>query len=427
MFKGIRSLFHMLDELDAEKPAAAPIAGAATARALVLDPDVTSAQALAAILATAGLGADLHHDPTAFAAACGTAPPPLAFIDVHEQGAMAIDVLVTLSEHRYRGAVQLMGEGPLPLLEVVRRMGERHGLQMLPVLQKPLDAPAVRQVLSALDLDETSAGAAPDLAEALARDWIEFWYQPKIDLRRMQIAGVETFARVQHPQLGVLSPGSFMDSATDGDLVQLARRALISALGAAARFSGLGINLRLAVNVPVPALLELPIAELVQKFGPRHQRWPGLLLDVTEEQVVAQIPRVQAISTALTDCNVRLAIDDFGRGMLPPSRLRELPFLELKLDRNFVNGCAADAGRAETCRSVINLAHTLDCVAVAVGVERIADMRALAAMGCGLGQGYLFGEPMPEEALAEAMLRRAVRPQHSSEGRHKPLGPARAG
>lgn len=434
MFKEIRSLFQMLDELDAAEPvAAAPVARAAPAaielpqtldsaatgppRTLIFDTDAASGHSLAAILDGSGVAANVHHEAAGFAAACRAAPPPLVFIDVHEQGDMAIDALVTMSEYRYAGAVQLMGAGPMPVVEVVRRMGARHALRMLPVLRKPLDVLAVQQVLNAQNMDDApQIGAAPSLQEALARDWIEFWYQPKIDLRLMQIAGVETFARILHPQLGMLSPASFMQGATEADLILLTQRALASALGAAARFSGLGINLRLAVNVPVQALFQLPIADLVREFGPRHRRWPGLLLDVTEEQVVAELPRVQAVSAALTDCNVSLAIDDFGRGMLPPARLRELPFLELKLDRSFVNGCAADAGRAETCRSVIDLAHNLDCVAVAVGVEKAADMRALAAMGCGLGQGYLFGQPMPEEELVGAMLERAVKPQHGPSG-----------
>lgn len=428
MFKEIRSLLQMLDELDSEgaanaadgepQPAAVDLpqslepATTQKPHALVFDTDAPSARSLATILTGSGVTADIHADGASFAAAFAAAPPALVFVDVAGQGDEAIDALVTMSERGYGGGVQLMGAGTMAVIEVVKRMGQRHALTMLPILKKPLGIVTVRQVLSAQSINFTPLpAAAATLDEALAQNWIEFWYQPKIDLARMQIAGVETFARVLHPEQGMLPPGVFMQGATEADLVKLTQQALVSALGAATNFSKLGINLRLAVNVPVRALLDLPIADMVREFGPKHQRWPGLLLDVTEAQVMAELPRVQAVSTELVACNVRLAIDDFGRGVLPPSKLRELPFLELKLDRNFVNGCAADAGRAEVCKSVIDLAHNLDCVAVAVGIEKSADMRALAAMGCGLGQGYLFGQPMPEEQLVEALLQRAVAPE----------------
>jgi EAL domain-containing protein (putative c-di-GMP-specific phosphodiesterase class I) len=149
----------------------------------------------------------------------------------------------------------------------------------------------------------------------------------------------------------------------------------------------------------------------VREFGPKHVRWPGLILDVTESQIVEDIGRVQAISQNLSAQNVTLAIDDFGGGKLTVAQLQELPFSELKLDRGFVDGAAQNASRAQVCASVIQLAHQLGCVAVGVGVERLDDMRALATLGCDLGQGFLFGQPMPQEQLVAVMMKRAVAPE----------------
>jgi EAL domain-containing protein (putative c-di-GMP-specific phosphodiesterase class I) len=164
---------------------------------------------------------------------------------------------------------------------------------------------------------------------------------------------------------------------------------------------------------------------MVRDFGPKHVRWPGLLLDVTEEQVVDNLDRVHDVSQELAACNVTLAVDDFGRAKLPPSKLRELPFTELKLDRAFVNGCADDLARSTICRSVIDLAHHFDCIAVAVGIEKATDMRALAAMGCDLGQGYLFGQPVPEQELVSILLQRAVSPDRQARNMVE-SGPKRA-
>src|SRR6218665_3035534 len=116
-----------------------------------------------------------------------------------------------------------------------------------------------------------------------------------------------------------------MQGATETDLMRLTQLALGAALAAARNFSQLGINLRVAVNVPVSALVNLPIADMVREEGPKHVRWPGLILDVTEAQVVDDIDRVMALSQVLSSQNVSLAIDDFSGGKLTMAQLTELP------------------------------------------------------------------------------------------------------
>lgn len=427
MFKEIRGLLQMLDEIDAEAPVEVPASpepvaedGAAgpapapgdRATTVIFDTDVGSAASLQAILMSSGVDTEIHDSVASLKGAMSRQAPHLAFIDVCDQGDLAIDALFEIGGLSFAGGVQLMGAGPMPVIEVVKRMGQRHALQMLTPLKKPLDAKAVRSVLSAQGLKFTPIGSASvTLSEALASGWIEFWYQPKINLTKKQIAGVETFARVRHPELGTLPPSIFMDGAAEADLLRLTQKALSAALAAARNFSQLGINLRVAVNVPVSALIKLPVADMVRELGPKHVRWPGLILDVTEAQVVDEIDRVLAVSHALVAQNVTLAIDDFSGGKLTLEQLRELPFSELKLDRKFVDNAAQKSDRAEVCAKVIELAHHLGCVAVAVGIERLDDMKAMIALGCDLGQGFLFGQPMPEEHLVSVMLKRAVAPE----------------
>src|SRR5262249_61238853 len=106
---------------------------------------------------------------------------------------------------------------------------------------------------------------------------------------RNRLAVAVAFARARHPHFGVLSPSAFMPGATDADLLALAELALISALKAANNFSTLGINLRLAVNVPVNALVKLPLSEIVRAHRPAIHNWAGLLIAVTEVQVVTDL------------------------------------------------------------------------------------------------------------------------------------------
>jgi EAL domain-containing protein (putative c-di-GMP-specific phosphodiesterase class I) len=425
VLKEFRNLIQMLDDLDNEAPLPVPAAAeraaveipqsveAAAAQivaapsSFIFDTEPIHANALAATLSRSGIGAEIYAETSPFVRGLLTSAPSMIFLEVAGQGDAAIDALFAMGERNYAGGVQLMGADASPVMDIVRRMGQRHSLQMLPSQRKPLEPQLVRDILVSQNFKINAAPTA-SLAEALNENWVEFWYQPKIDLVKRQIAGVETFARIRHPELGTLQPAVFMKGATESDLLRLAQRALAAALRAAGNFSEVGINLRVAVNIPVKALFDLSIATMAREFGPKTSRWPGLLLDVTADQLLRDFQRVEAIGPELAACNVRLAIDDFGKANLPLAALRQLPLAELKLDRGFVQGCAEDQGRAVVSRSVIELAHHLGATAVAVGIERVADMKALAAMGCDVGQGFLFGQPMPEEELVGILLKRAV-------------------
>ena len=314
-----------------------------------------------------------------------------------------------LAKRGYFGFVQLMSGRGSAVLEHVKSVGIQHKLQMLPVLKKPFDTSAIVRIMQELKLGHPAAMAARiGLGEALKNGWMEFWYQPKIDLRKKQLAGAEAFARARHPQFGILSPGAFMPGATESELIALSELGLASALKTAASFATLGINLRFAVNIPVNALVKLSIPDIVRTHRPQIDNWAGLIIDVTEEQIVTDLALAAAMTKRLAPLNVKLAIDDFGRGYSSLARLKELPFSELKLDRTFVADCGTDKVNAPLCKTVIDLAHNFGSAAVAIGIEKASDALALTSMGCDMGQGFLLGQPMPGERFMSLLRQRAA-------------------
>jgi EAL domain-containing protein (putative c-di-GMP-specific phosphodiesterase class I) len=273
-------------------------------------------------------------------------------------------------------------------------------------------------------VDSMSAAPRPRIAvaEALRNNWFEIWYQPKIDLKRKCLAGAEALARIRHPQLGVLLPGSFLPDVDEDSIAELTQHALLATLCDWTMFEEAGFNLHLAINVPVSVLFKLPIPRLVAEYRPKSPRWPGLILEVTEDQIVRDIALANEIATQLRVSGITIAIDDFGAGYSSFSSLRDLPFAELKIDHSFVMGCATDATNAAICQTAIDLAHRFGSAAVAEGVESTADLQALMVMGCDFGQGVLIAPPMPKERFLELLRQRMNKPRAAAARAPDPSG-----
>jgi EAL domain-containing protein (putative c-di-GMP-specific phosphodiesterase class I) len=167
--------------------------------------------------------------------------------------------------------------------------------------------------------------------------------------------------------------------------------------------SDAGHPIQLCVNVPASALVGLPIAQILRQNRPRSADWPGLVLEVTEDQIVDQLDLAQEVAAQLKIYNTALSLDDFGQGYSSLARLRDLPFDFLKIDRSFVMGCAADPLKRDLCRAIVNMARGFGCKVVAEGIETAADLQVLQDLGCEYGQGYLLGRPMPRDALIEGL------------------------
>lgn len=401
-------------------PAAATPEARSEARAplcFVVDADASIRHFLSLILHGAGIDTEEFSDGQAVRPVLSQRQPKLVFLNIALDSADAIECVIALGRSGYTGAVQLMSARGSAVLAHVKSIGEQHHLRMLPVLKKPFETGVILKILQELKLGDPPAIAGRvDLDEALTKKWIEFWYQPKIDLRRKQLVGVEAFARARHPQDGVLMPSAFMPGAREPALVALSELALDQALKASLNFSKLGISLRLAVNIPINALVKVPVSDIVSSHRGKFEKWPGVIIDVAEEQIVSDLALANDITKKLEHLDVRLAVDDFGRGYSSLARLKELPFAELKLDRAFVTDCGTDKVNAPLCKTVIDLAHNFGSIAVAVGIEKASDALALVSMGCDYGQGFLLGQPMPEERFISLLRQRANPPSKGKGG-----------
>jgi EAL domain-containing protein (putative c-di-GMP-specific phosphodiesterase class I) len=389
-------------------PAGAPSAGNRIPLCYVVDEEASIRHFLSLILHGCGIDTEEFAAGAELRQAMSKRKPDLIFIDIALDSSDAISSVVALGKQGYFGFVQLMSTRGSAVLEHVKNIGEQQKINMLPILKKPFDTTSIMKIIQELKLGHPPTIAARiDLAEALANNWIEFWYQPKIDLRRKQLAGAEAFVRANHPQHGYLQADAFMPGATESGLISVSEKALISVLKAGLNFAKVGVNLKLAVNMPVEALVQLQIADIVRAHRPNTDNWPGLIIDIAEEQIINDLALANKITKDLSPLNIKLAIDSFGRSYASLVRLKEIPFAELKLDRSFVTDCGTDKVNAPLCKTVIDLAHNFGTVAVAIGIEKASDAVALVSMGCDFGQGFLLGQPMPEDRFTSLLRQRA--------------------
>jgi EAL domain-containing protein (putative c-di-GMP-specific phosphodiesterase class I) len=246
------------------------------------------------------------------------------------------------------------------------------------------------------------------LADVLRRDWFELWYQPKIELKTMRLYGAEALVRARHPTRGVLPPGVFLPGASEADMLALTERVICTALKDWDDCAAYGMSVKFAVNVPVSALVKLPISDIVRELRPKAPNWPGLILEVTEDEIIHDLKLANEVADTLRASQCSLALDDFGAGYSSIARLRQLPFSELKIDRAYVTNCHSDRVNAGLCEVFVELAKRFGLKTVAEGIETTHEAHKMQALGCDVGQGYLYSKPMSKAQLIGLMRKRFV-------------------
>jgi len=240
------------------------------------------------------------------------------------------------------------------------------------------------------------------LAKALERGWLELFYQPKVSLQTGNMIGAEGLIRARHPELGVLAPGTFLPGAGEPEMLQMTEKVIATALRDWNDCAALGMPaINLAVNVPASAFVELPIAQIIREERPTSDQWPGLILEVAEDQIVDDLEMANEVANELREQRCSLAIDDFGTGYSSLGRLRQLPFSELKIDRAYVTDCHLDKVKEGMLESMIALARGFGLKTVAEGIETYHESHKLQGLGVAIGQGFLFAKPMPKAELLD--------------------------
>ncbi len=243
------------------------------------------------------------------------------------------------------------------------------------------------------------------LRRAVERRELELHYQPIVWTASGRLHSMEALIRWQDPDRGLVMPDEFIPAAEEMGLLEPIGAWVIEALAAQiGEWQAAGIEPLVSFNVS-PRELHRP--DFASELGERLRVAgvdPALLtMELTESATLREPERIGPLLRDLRALGLRLAIDDFGAGWSSLSRLRLLPVQTLKIDRSFLREIPENPEAGAIVRAVIALSDALGMTTIAEGVELPVQQHFLAAQGCPLSQGRLFGDALPPAEMTKRL------------------------
>ncbi|WP_062218673.1 putative bifunctional diguanylate cyclase/phosphodiesterase [Aureimonas sp. D3] len=244
------------------------------------------------------------------------------------------------------------------------------------------------------------------LRRAVSNGEFELFYQPQYHICDHRMIGAEALLRWRHPREGLIAPDSFLPSLERsvfvshvGDIV------LEKACRQAANWRGLAPDFRMAVNLFAVQLRDRTFPGRVSAILAWHGLPAAALeLELPETLRLHMTADMTAVLSELTEMGVGIALDDFGTGHASLSHLQHIPLTRLKIDRSFVQGMMSSTVDAAAVEAILLIGRRLGASVVAEGIETQEQEEQLLMDGCSVGQGYLFGRPMPASDFAARFL-----------------------
>jgi diguanylate cyclase (GGDEF)-like protein/PAS domain S-box-containing protein len=252
-----------------------------------------------------------------------------------------------------------------------------------------------------------------ELRHALDRDELALYYQPVVNLRSGEMAGLEALVRWRHPERGTLDPAEFVSIAEDSGLIEpIGRWVQERACRQAVEWHQLRPDSRpldVAVNLSARQVAHRDLPATVEEIIARTGLDPvNLRLEITESVLVEESATAISSLHALNELGVRLVLDDFGTGYSSLAYLNRFPFHALKIDRSFVDALGIEQEATAIVEAIIGMARALSLEAIAEGVESEVQLAELRRLECDYAQGHLFHAAMPEREVSRLIAEGAL-------------------
>jgi len=334
--------------------------------------------------------------------------PNLVVVGLSAGGIEAAAMLEALAARAFDGKVLLVGPRDSLMLAAVQELGEQLGIAMLPTLATPFDSRGLGNSVATLLPIEAPPSPVIDVAEALSAGWLELWYQPKFNTHTLQLCGAEALIRVRHPTWGVVPPAYFLPDKSDPYLRVLSDFVIGRAIDDWRNFVTQHRAVDIAINLPITFFQDPDSVASLFRQMPDHPAFEGLIIEIDAADVIRNLDLAKAAARQLRFSNIAISLDDLGSEWPSLVGLHDFPFVEIKVDRQFIAGCADNRLKQTVCRQILDLADGFGARTVAEGVETRADFFTVREMDFDLVQGFLFAKPMTAQKFALTTLRHPV-------------------
>lgn len=279
----------------------------------------------------------------------------------------------TLRAQSYGGRVMLFGGRSSAALIRNHEFGERSGLAMLPPLGTPFRDRHLTANLACFLPVQPAAPLPVDVDEALFNGWLELWYQSKINARSLVPRGAEALVRMRHPTWGVVAPAYFIPGASDPFLHGLSQFVVARVLADSMQFAAANHKVQISIQLPLQALEDMRFIDRIMAHLPDKVRQNGFLIAVDCVDLVNELTLVRRIAEQLAMRNIGISIDGINAQGASLAGRRELPVVEMKVDRQYIRGCADDRIKQANCAQIVAIARDTGARSVAEGVETQSD------------------------------------------------------
>lgn len=238
-----------------------------------------------------------------------------------------------------------------------------------------------------------------EIRQSLRKEDFVLHFQPRVDISRNKIVGVEALVRWQHPVRGLLPPVSFIRVAEDsGLIVPLGYWVIHAACKYLNELSSKGYDhVQIAVNVAFKQFQDKNFVKTVANIIRKHGISPGRLeFELTETTMMIEGSAVDHSLRQLSELGIAISLDDFGTGYSSFAHIQRLLISALKIDRSFVNNVQSNLDDATIVKAIISLAHSLNMLVIAEGAETVDQVNFLREHSCDLVQGYYFSRPISD-------------------------------